>query len=31
MTAMLERCLSDYDESGWAHTWVNPERLGAKG
>ena len=30
MTAMLERCLSDYDESGWAHTWINPERLGAK-
>ncbi|HEX5779908.1 MAG TPA: 4-hydroxyphenylacetate 3-hydroxylase C-terminal domain-containing protein, partial [Xanthobacteraceae bacterium] len=28
MTAMLERCLSDYGESGWTHTWVNPERLG---
>jgi 4-hydroxyphenylacetate 3-monooxygenase len=27
MNALVERCLADYDEHGWAHTWVDPERL----
>jgi 4-hydroxyphenylacetate 3-monooxygenase len=30
MTAMVDRCLADYDEHGWTHTWINPERLGLK-
>lgn len=26
MKALVDRCLADYGEEGWAHTWVNPER-----
>jgi 4-hydroxyphenylacetate 3-monooxygenase len=26
MTAMVDRCMADYDESGWTgDTWLNPE------
>jgi 4-hydroxyphenylacetate 3-monooxygenase len=28
MTALVERCMADYDENGWKDdTWVNPGSL----